>query len=254
MLSWSSKRKLIIASVFAILVILVFGIPTYLHFANKPMTCSDGLQNQGENGIDCGGPCSKICAADSKQPIVYYTRIFKVSDGKYNVFALVENTNQGVFSPEAEYSFKLYDKDNVLLVEKIGKTVIPPGRVFPIFEYALDTGTRIPQSVSFAISNNINWQRGVFPEANLSVNNKGFSATGTAPSLEAEIINNEVHQVKDIKAFGLVYDSNENVIAASQTYIDNIPSQGKKQIFFVWTTPFSDIPNKTQIFLLPNSI
>ena len=254
MLSWSSKRKLSIAGVFILIAILAIGIPTYFHFANKPMTCSDGIQNQGEQGIDCGGPCSTVCAFDSKQPIVYYTRIFKVSDGKYNVFALVENTNQGVFSPSAEYSFKLYDKDNTLLIEKRGKIVIPPGRVFPIFESGLDTGTRIPQSVSFAISNNINWQKGVFPEANLSVNNKGFSATGTAPILEADIKNNEVHAVKNINAIGLVYDKNENVIAASKTIIDSIPPQGIKSIFFAWTTAFSDTPNKTQIFLLPNSI
>ena len=254
MLSWSSKRQLIIAGGIILLFVLVIGIPTFLHFYNKPMTCSDNIQNQGETGIDCGGPCTKICAIDSKPPIVYYTRIFKVSEGKYNVFALVENTNQGVFSPQAEYSFKLYDKDNALLSEKIGTTVIPPGRVFPIYEYGLDTGTRIPQSVSFAISDNINWQKGVFPEANLSIENKGLSSTSTAPVLEANIQNNEVHAVGNIKAVGLVYDQNDNVIAASQTIIDSIPAQGIKPIFFAWSAPFSDTPNKTQIFLLPNSL
>ena len=254
MLSWSSKRQIYIAGAFIVLAILAIGIPTYFHFANKPMTCSDGIQNQGENGVDCGGPCTKICAFDSKQPIVYYTRLFKVSDGKYNVFTLVENTNQGVFSPSAEYSFKVYDAKNVLLVEKKGATVITPGRVFPIFEYGLDVGTRIPQSVSFAISDNINWQSGRFPEANLSVNNKGFSATGTSPVLEVDIKNNEVHQVTNINAIGLVYDKNENVIAASKTFIDSISSLGTKSIFFAWSTAFSDTPNKTQVFLLPNSI
>ncbi len=253
MLSWSSKRQLTIAGVFIIILALAFGIPTYLHFANKPMTCSDGIQNQGEEGVDCGGPCSKVCSFDSKQPIVYYTRIFKISDGRYNVFALVENPNQGVFSTKAEYSFKLYGEDNVLLTEKDGTTVIPPGRVFPVFEYGLDTGTRIPQSVSFAISDNVDWQKGVYPEANLGVDNKGFTATDTAPVLEANIVNNEVHTVTNIKAIGLVYDKNENVIAASQTFINSIPSQGTKQIFFAWSSPFSDIPNKTQIFLLQNS-
>ncbi len=26
-------------------------------------TCSDGIQNQGEQGVDCGGPCGNICAS-----------------------------------------------------------------------------------------------------------------------------------------------------------------------------------------------
>lgn len=28
---------------------------------NVTPTCSDGIQNQGETGIDCGGPCSAVC-------------------------------------------------------------------------------------------------------------------------------------------------------------------------------------------------
>jgi hypothetical protein len=29
-------------------------------------TCYDGLQNQGEQGVDCGGPCTRACAAPKK--------------------------------------------------------------------------------------------------------------------------------------------------------------------------------------------
>lgn len=28
---------------------------------SKCVTCSDGIQNQGETGIDCGGPCANTC-------------------------------------------------------------------------------------------------------------------------------------------------------------------------------------------------
>lgn len=32
-----------------------------LHVCYTAPTCSDGLQNQGERGVDCGGPCGKEC-------------------------------------------------------------------------------------------------------------------------------------------------------------------------------------------------
>ena len=35
-------------------------MPKTLFFLNQNKeTCSDGIQNQGETGIDCGGPCPK---------------------------------------------------------------------------------------------------------------------------------------------------------------------------------------------------
>ena len=33
-----------------------------LEVISGPATCSDGVQNQGESGLDCGGPCSNACA------------------------------------------------------------------------------------------------------------------------------------------------------------------------------------------------
>jgi hypothetical protein len=32
-------------------------------------TCFDSIQNQGEEGIDCGGPCSRICPEPEPEPI-----------------------------------------------------------------------------------------------------------------------------------------------------------------------------------------
>jgi len=37
----------------------LYEIPTAP--ATREASCNDGLQNQGEDGIDCGGPCSKTC-------------------------------------------------------------------------------------------------------------------------------------------------------------------------------------------------
>jgi beta-glucanase (GH16 family) len=38
---------------------------TLVSTAPQPATCSDGIQNQGEAGVDCGGPCSAACGGGS---------------------------------------------------------------------------------------------------------------------------------------------------------------------------------------------
>ncbi|MEM7101566.1 MAG: GEVED domain-containing protein [Bacteroidota bacterium] len=46
----------------------------------QPPTCDDGIQNQGEEGIDCGGPCPDVC------PVVYCS-----SGGTDTNFEYIEN-------------------------------------------------------------------------------------------------------------------------------------------------------------------
>ena len=48
-------------------------------------TCSDGIQNQGETGVDCGGPCPAICPP-TIIPIVCTTATFNLTAGQQKVF------------------------------------------------------------------------------------------------------------------------------------------------------------------------
>ena len=34
-------------------------------FRTLVATCEDNLRNQGENGVDCGGPCTAKCPGES---------------------------------------------------------------------------------------------------------------------------------------------------------------------------------------------
>ena len=38
-------------------------------------TCSDGIQNQGEGGADCGGPCPYVCEKESPFSSISYALI-----------------------------------------------------------------------------------------------------------------------------------------------------------------------------------
>lgn len=47
----------------------VMGIvPCPSNPSSNPPSCSDGIQNQGETGLDCGGPCSPCPSCPDPQP------------------------------------------------------------------------------------------------------------------------------------------------------------------------------------------
>ena len=62
-------------------------------FFHKTPTCFDGVKNQNEKGLDCGGVCTRICSGDISTPIVMWQRVFQVTPGVYSAVAYIQNPN-----------------------------------------------------------------------------------------------------------------------------------------------------------------
>ena len=114
-MSWARRRKTIYLGTIAIVFMIIAGW-VFVAYFNKPPTCSDNKQNQGELGVDCGGPCLLLCPAQYAPLNVLWSRFSKVSDGDYNVLAYIENPNLNASSYNLNYVFKLYDSRGILQI------------------------------------------------------------------------------------------------------------------------------------------
>lgn len=237
-MSWSNQRQLIIGIVTFFVVALGTGIPAYFVFFHKEPTCFDGIKNQDEKDVDCGGVCEKVCLFDSRELITVFTRFFEASKGTYNVVSLIENANQGVFVNPARYSMKLYDAEGVLLSERIGEVYVPPNKVFPIFEHSFSLGEQIPKRAVLIFENDLSWQKGTLIEPVLKVENQSLDTIENRPFVEATIRNTEVYEVKNIQVVALVYEKNGNAIGASQTVIPFIRAGSTERVIFSWNEAF----------------
>ena len=67
----------------------------YFLFLKPAPSCFDNKQNQGEEGIDCGGPCSKVCIPQAIKTITVVNRVvwLEASPNNYVAFAEVKNDN-----------------------------------------------------------------------------------------------------------------------------------------------------------------
>src|SRR3989344_2299289 len=107
-LSWRVRKQL--SYLFA--VILFFGAIAgfFVWRQLSGGTCFDNRKNQGEAGIDCGGPCDP-CPVNLKELLTLWARFFPVNGNIYDASALIENLNQNWFAARINYNFKLYDED-----------------------------------------------------------------------------------------------------------------------------------------------
>src|SRR5574344_1557923 len=195
-MSWAQKRK--ITYIFSILVIIVFIVAIFFvyYLINKKPTCSDGIKNQGESGIDCGGPCEVLCRADYSDPIVVWgprwSKVF--SNGTYNFLTYLQNPNIGVGAYNVAYNFKVYDTNGILLYQKTNTTNIPPNTNFVIFENNINLNDKIPARVKFEFTSNPNWQNMINNESNIQVVSKELLNEDSSPKLLVTIKNSSIKQ------------------------------------------------------------
>ncbi len=246
MATWATKRKLTYLGIMLAFLVIVVSIPLIFFFDKQP-TCFDGKKNQNETGVDCGGVCTKLCRADTTLPIVSWQRLFRVSKGVYSAVAYVENPNLNSTATNVPYTFRVYDKANILIIEKNGTASISPIGVTPIFESGILVGERIPARVTFTFLSKPDWivTKKIIPRITIAIDEKNFD--GTLPSLRATLTNTTLKNIPHFEVVAILYDENDNATASSKTVVDSISGEQKVDIVFSWREPFVSIPVKVEI-------
>ena len=248
MASWGHRQQAKIIGTAIVIAVVLIGLAAYYGFFNHQPTCFDGKQNGNETGIDCGGSCQKVCLADILNPLVKYTRIFQAGDGLYGAVAIIENPNPLLLAENVPYTFKVFDKDGVEIVERHGTIFIPPHKTIPIFEGGLKTGIRVPAKLAFQFDQPPSWQRSDnFIEPPLQITNENFNmATGSA-RLDADLLNQNPDDFKNITVIALLYDDQSNVFAGSQTVVDTLNRRSSVHLVFTWPRVFAQNPYRVEI-------
>lgn len=245
-LKWTVKKQIFYFTI----VLLVFLLALFFVYLRiTAPTCSDGRQNQGEVGIDCGGPCEKECLGEIKDLIVLWNKVFKIGKGSYDAVILVENPNPFLSLPSVKYQLKVYDNNNILITVRAGETFINPGETFPIFETNIDTGERLPAKIFIEFEKNLKWERLVKERPSFVISKKQFSNNIPFPKLTVRVENKTMLEIKNIYAAAVLYDKDKNAKAASVTKIDSIKKDSSKEVSFTWPNVFSEEPVLSEIFL-----
>lgn len=228
----------------------------YFKFIKKEPTCFDGVLNQDERGVDCGGSCQKICLDEARPLVVHFERFFESSPGVFMAVAEVENVNQQAHVKKAPYAFRVYDKEGVLLEERKGITFIPPSATFPILEYSIYAGERVPAKVSFSFADQLLWEKGDIVLPKLELSNQNLKIGESSVSVEVDVLNREVYAIKNLKAIVLVYDQKNNVRKASSTVISELNPKGKGEFSFLWNEIFDFEVGKVDVvpILMPRDL
>ncbi len=247
MLSWSARRKIIYILVLVIILSLPTGFFVYKKM-QKPESCFDGIQNQDERGVDCGGICQIACFDHVKSdPDIQWSRAYYVAPGIYNLVAYIQNPNVDYISQPAKYIFRVYDDKNVLIASRESVVGIPTVKIFPVFEATVETGESVPKFVTFEFVEPVTWLEYFGYKAELEVAEYKLSRNDTSPKVEAIIKNKTINTYKNVEVIAIIYDEEGNGVLSSRTYIDEIGDKEEKAVVFTWPEAIKFKPSKIEI-------
>ena len=250
-MSWAAERRAIYVTGILIFFAVVIGGPIAYKILTIAPTCHDGIQNHGETAIDRGGPCLLQNEADLLPYSIMWARSFAVRDGSYTAVAYIENPNKEAGVEEADYVFRLYDDQQVILAERKGKTYIMPGGVTPIFEAHLNTGQRTVVHTTFEFTNKpFVWEKMHPTNSQIAVSGTLMSNADTIPLLKATVANNSADNSPDLSFVAVVFDTVGNAMNASATHIPTIAGYAHKDISFSWPSPFALVVGSIDIVSL----
>jgi len=222
--------------------VLIGLIALAIYLIKSPAsTCSDKMQNQGEKGIDCGGPCAP-CKDVGQTKDIFVQEVAFVSGGNdtYDVVAKIFNPNDSAGAEFFKYVFTLKDSVGTTIATKEGTSFILPADTRYVAQLGLTTANNtVPANASITISN-VQWGKlSGIGKPQLGIYSKKFSATPVGGGSEAEgtIRNESGYDLKKIDVVIVIRDEKENVVGVNTTQRDS--ERAKEEQTFKVTWPYS---------------
>ena len=210
----------------AVVFLLGWGIKAI--FFSAPPSCFDGVQNQNETGVDCGGSCIS-CDAKNAQPIaVHYVKVFKAADG-LGVVAEIQNPNTTLGASDFSYSIALINALGAAQQTISGNTFIYPGEIkYIIKPYLREDPTQITQAQVSIPTSTVSWiGADQFIRPQIDVQNV-TTGMGSTMQVAGRLANQTSHDFPAPLVDALVYNKNGDVLAASQVTLGDLSAFGNE--------------------------
>ncbi|MDI6820745.1 MAG: hypothetical protein QMD65_01015 [Patescibacteria group bacterium] len=252
-------KQIIYGTFFALVFIfLIFGLSQFFSEKEKIPTCFDGIKNQREKDIDCGGPCIsceiiKLKSIESSSPI----KILHLSNGRLALLAKILNPNETYGTDRFFYNFKLYDGDSNLLETLSGGDNIYPAETKYLYVVPLEASfiklKRV--EVEFSKAQDIEWRAShLFLRSNLN----------DPISVSTKIIDGRIHVggiiknsssigAEEVKIIALIFDKFDDDLFAMQTVLNNLEAFSEKTFNIIFPADIRLINNvdlkSTKLFI-----
>ncbi|HUO75595.1 MAG TPA: FxLYD domain-containing protein [Candidatus Paceibacterota bacterium] len=246
-----SKQLLYGLFFLAIIGAIVWGL--YRAVVPAP-TCTDGVQNGGEEGVDCGAVCGNTCPPvllplDNKG-----VQLIHNANGSWDALAHLENPNGIYGASRVGYLLDVKDAAGADVATRTGFTYVNPAQP-QYLDFPLGTLAAGPTSASLQFDpSQVQWAALTVQAAGtvqFAVRGDMLSSSSAGTHYTATVTNKSSFDFDEVDVTVLLEDASGTVIGAGSTVMRTMVSGETRGITLDW--PFS-VPGavNTQVFVGTN--
>lgn len=248
----SRTTKQILYGFFYLILWVFFFWLVYLAFFRSPASCFDNVQNQGEEGVDCGGPCTKACFLPTSKSIqeVGGVKILYPGQKKISLLVEIQNSNSNLAANFFNYHFLIYDSSGKLLGSIDDSSFIYANEI----KYLAVPGLNFDAvgkigSVELVIDN-VNWVKPErFPKPQITIQGENAGVKGEQIQVQGKLADNDTISFAKVEVLSVFYGQLGQADGVSATEIDNLAA-GEVKPFSILHPSISGVDlSKTQVFV-----
>lgn len=235
-----------------IFILILSGIGYGIYYGLTPkVSCTDGIKNGKEEGLDCGIlACSKACEPAIMPINIISSQFLQTSQGDYDFVAQISNPNASYGASRVEY----------VLGSNFGSFYILPGQTKWLVFIAL----KIPEGTNSLklVINNAQWEKLNMPNdaVRFVLRRKDYHSVLNGTELDAVLYNNSNYDFDKIDVAVILLDDAGSIVGVGKTDIRTFLSKSERGFNVTW--PFAlpgnvvrqDVEAQTNLFENSNFI
>lgn len=213
--------------------LIIISIPILIYLKNKlfsPPSCFDNKQNQGEKGVDCGGPCLP-CELKSLIPLKIYKTEFIIYDRYIDIIGFIENPNDNLLLKKMKYYFQIYDENGIPKLKTNIKEIdnIEPGERRYIVELNFPRPNFTISDIKLLVINPDinNWIVAKKSEFPVYFYNEELLEKDNKWRIKTTLFNSSYYNTFNLEIIGMVYNINNQIINLGKTITTLKPNESK---------------------------
>lgn len=250
-------KRLTIIFIYAGLFVLLVAV-LYFMFKSDP-SCFDGKRNQGEEDVDCGGPCRPCPEIIKLDPLEIGTSEWVHDiDNKYDLMVQIKNPND-VYGA-AYFKFRAVARlaDNQEIRQKMwDNSYVLPGEEKYVFVHGFEL-EKEPLEVGIELDqDSFSWERfDNFEEPNFVVNNSRYEAKGAGDvdfgAAVGTVINRSPIDFETVDVHVALRSETGKLLAINSQRMNTLRAEEFRDYIMVFPHAFSGSVEDVDVFVETN--
>ncbi|MCC6934594.1 MAG: hypothetical protein IT406_02830 [Candidatus Yanofskybacteria bacterium] len=221
-------------------VLALIGWGAFRMFGPAP-TCSDGVQNGREEGVDCGAVACGVLCPPSVQPLENFKPLLiRTGSDAFDVLAHLENPNGSYGAARVDYELAVRDAAGTVLARRTGYTYVNPAQPrYLLFPFRGLSSEPVAAELVIAPAN-VEWGALQLDEAGrvqFAVRSERLSLASTSVGYDAVVLNRSRFDFNEVDVAVMLFDSRGSIVGANTTIIRTLRSGEERAVSLAWPFP-----------------